>query len=269
MGRIENIAIFRESRTLWETEPALASATAEAVASTRVFPEGMALESFRGSRRFSEPMELEVTKKRSYEAASAYGEGPVCVLNFASAANPGGGVEKGSTAQEESLCRSSNLYPCLNTRQNWDAFYTPHRRAADPLHNDDCIYTRGVTVFRSDDGSDRLLPPEKRFTVDVLTCAAPNLRLMEPSDISEEELSRLITKRTRRILDLACLMGVRVLILGAFGCGAFANPPRLVARAMRKALEDYKYAFGKVEFAVYCSPGREENYLAFRDEFAR
>ena len=32
----------------------------------------------------------------------------------------------------------------------WNRFYAPHRCAHDPLHNDDCIYTPGVIVFKSD-----------------------------------------------------------------------------------------------------------------------
>ena len=58
-----------------------------------------------------------------------------------------------------------------------------------------------------------------------------------------------------------------MLILGAFGCGVFANPPKVVARAFREVLEDYRTCFETVEFAVYCSPGREENYRAFFNTF--
>ena len=58
----------------------------------------------------------------------------------------------------------------------WDSFYGSHRRQRDPLHNDDCIYTPGVMVFKSDTEYPRGLPEEKWYSVNVLTCAAPNLR---------------------------------------------------------------------------------------------
>ena len=32
----------------------------------------------------------------------------------------------------------------------WNKFYKPHRKAGDPLYNDDCLYTPGVVVFKSD-----------------------------------------------------------------------------------------------------------------------
>ena len=41
------------------------------------------------------------------------GGGHLACLNFASAKNPGGGFLGGAQAQEESLARSSALYPCL------------------------------------------------------------------------------------------------------------------------------------------------------------
>ena len=53
-----------------------------------------------------------------------------------------------------------------------DSFYTPHRQNRNALHNDDIIYTPNVVVIKDDDHN--LLA--ETFMVDVITCAAPNLR---------------------------------------------------------------------------------------------
>lgn len=87
----------------------------------------------------------------------AYAGKKVCIHNFASAANPGGGVVKGSSAQEEAICRCSTLYPNLKEESLWKQFYAPHRRQQNPLHNDDCIYTPGVIAFKSDTAYPKLL----------------------------------------------------------------------------------------------------------------
>ena len=215
-----------------------------------------------------------VSKKRTYEAASAYRGMKVCVHNFASATNPGGGVTKGSSAQEECLCRCSTLYFNLNTSDMWGGFYSPHRAMQDPIHNDDCIYTPDVVVFKSDTAEPKLLREEEWYKVNVVTCAAPNLRLM-PSNamntgdgvkrakISDKDLYDLHVKRLTRIMDIAVAGGNEVVILGAFGCGAFENNPEVVAKASKTVADKYKNQFKAIEFAVYCSPKDERNFTIF------
>lgn len=86
--------------------------------------------------------------------------------------------------------------------------------------------------------------------------------------ITDKEVLQLHEKRLRRILDVALSEGNQVVILGAFGCGAFANNPMIVARAAKNVVEDYRYAFKVIEFAVYCSPRDMENYKIFERTFA-
>ena len=193
-----------------------------------------------------------VTQNRSFEAAAKYKDQNVCVLNFASATNPGGGVTHGSSAQEECLCRCSTY-------------------SGNPLHNDDIIFTPNVQVLKDDDYRPLMDP----FAVDVITCAAPNLREQpanpyNPGDgdakrISKDELYQLHKQRARRILTVAAQNEADVLILGAFGCGAFQNDPQVVARAYNDVLAEFSHHFRTIEFAVYCRPHDDSNYHAFKE----
>ncbi len=218
---------------------------------------------------YTEKARVVVSRLRSFEAAARYPGQKVTVLNFASSTSPGGGVENGASAQEECLCRVSTLYPCLTTQAACDQFYGPHRAAPNPLHNDDIIYTQDVVVLKDDD----YRPLSAPFHVDVITCAAPNLR-ESPSNrynrndgdavhISPEKLLELHLKRARKILTVAAANGAQVLILGAFGCGAFRNDPTVVAAAYQQALPQFLNHFKTIEFAVYCRPGDSRNYDAF------
>ena len=108
----------------------------------------------------------------------------------------------------------------------------------------------------------------------MITCAAPNLR-ERPSNafnsgdgnsaakISDDELEQIHIRRGRKILETAAANKNEVVILGAFGCGAFMNNPEVVARAYKKLIEEFKYTFETIEFAIYCSPRDDSNFRIF------
>ncbi|MCD7751271.1 MAG: TIGR02452 family protein [Lachnospiraceae bacterium] len=236
-----------------------------------------------GGDVYGEDARIVVSQKRTLEAAQGYKGQRVCVLNFASATNPGGGVTRGSSAQEECLCRCSTLYPCISEKSARAGFHDRHRRLLadgkmDVLYNDDCIYTPGVVVFKSDTGLPQTLPESQWYCVDVITCAAPNLRenpsnSMNPGSssravkIKDSALAALHEKRADRILKIAKAHHAQVVILGAFGCGAFQNPPAVVAAGIWEAVKRHRRDFAVIEFAVYCSPRDTGNYDAFRRRF--
>ncbi len=223
-----------------------------------------------------------VTKSRTFEAAvRLHRERPearIAVLNFASATNPGGGVRSGSGAQEESLCRCSTLYPTLNQPALWDCYYLPNRAADDPLHTDACIWSPGVVICKTDESVPKRLPEEEFVTVDVITCTAPNLRgipvllrdpdVSGPACVTAEELYRLHLRRAAHILHAAADNGTDILVLGAFGCGAFRNDPDVVARAWADVLREDRYRFDRIEFAIFCAGWETENYTAFRQRLS-
>ena len=123
---------------------------------------------------------MEVVADTTFSAARKYlrngnEKKRVAVLNFANPHYAGGGVEHGAMAQEECLCRSSNLYPCLFAPCAQAEYYQFHRNRADHLFTDRVVYTPDVVVFKDDQPVPQLLPREQWFRVDVLTCAAPYL----------------------------------------------------------------------------------------------
>lgn len=81
--------------------------------------------------------------------------------------------------------------------------------------------------------------------------------------ITDDELLAIHEKRFTRILDIALTNNNDVVILGAFGCGAFKNNPGVVAAAAKNVVEKYIHAFRVIEFAVYCSPRDSHNYDVF------
>lgn len=227
------------------------------------------------AKKYNAPCKIYVTTNRTMEAAADYYGNKIAVLNFASATTPGGGVRKGSSAQEEALCRVSNLYLCLTDKKLWESFYQKNRNAKNNIHTDDIIYTPDVMVIKNDDY--KTLQESNYFRVDVITCAAPNLREVpansfnrdegEPIQLSDKELYKVHYKRAIKIMEVACANNVEVLILGAFGCGAFRNNPNVVAKAYKDAVEHFRHAFKEIEFAVYCPPKDPTNYNEFRAAF--
>lgn len=276
MSREENIEIFKDTERLCKTNPALLKVWKSSSENQKLFLEKDDIVC--DKNLYEQPAKIVVSKKRTFEAAMGYAGKKVAVLNFASASNPGGGVANGSSAQEECLCRCSTLYYNLTENYMWKNFYHPHRHAANPLHNDDLIYTPDVVIFKSDTTYPKLLPENQWKRVNVITCAAPNLR-ERPSNsynsgdgnnavkISNKDLEQLHVKRGRKILEAAAAYKNEVVILGAFGCGAFMNNPQVVANAYKQLVSEFQYSFVIIEFAVYCSPYDDSNFRVFDTTF--
>lgn len=203
---------------------------------------------------------LELTSEKTQEAAHRLvvdeGVTHLVLLNFASATTAGGGFLHGARAQEEDLCRCSALHPCLATQTE---FYAYHRAANTALYSDRLIYSPRVPFFRV---TSALL--SRPYEASVITAAAPNagaIRAHEPQRASQIEST--FRRRAAKVLALAEAEGHRTLLLGAWGCGVFANDPSMAADALVGALESprFRAAFDRVVFAVYDPSGL--NHAAF------
>ena len=168
----------------------------------------------------------------------------VCVLNFASAKNPGGGFLNGSQAQEESLARSSALYASLT---QCPEYYHVHRQHRSGFYSDHMIYSPGCPIVRTDAG-DLLNQP---VLVDFITSAAPNARSIPRRD--RHKIETVFRQRMAKMLALAAANRCRALVLGAWGCGVFRNDPHMVARLFAENLlpgQPFHGRFTHVLFAV-------------------
>lgn len=205
-----------------------------------------------------------VTKNCStIEALAQEENGKICVLNFASAKNPGGGFLGGASAQEESLARSSNLY---ETQIKNKAMYDFNRNQSSFLYSDYMIYSPNVLFWNDDNGNYF----EKPLTADVITAAAPNKGAMVQHNRKEEiaEIGKALKKRMDKVLAIALKQKSNTLILGAWGCGVFRNEPKDVAYLFKEIITDkYAGAFKKIVFAVFDNSEKKSNFKQFEDMF--
>ncbi len=236
MNRDKLVYCFQDTLILSESEKLRAS-TVQAVSSSKVY-----YESSVAINRKINPMigDIIVEENTSFASAKEYSKyGKVCVLNFANPHTPGGGVENGAMAQEECLCRSSNLFLCLKSENVFEEYYKYHREIENHFFSDRLIYTKNVTVFKDDSTVPCLMDEGEWFEVDVITCAAPYLGKRVYTN--KKALKELFRGRVKNIFEAAIENGAEVIILGAFGCGAFKNPPEIVAEAFYEVIIENEY----------------------------
>lgn len=218
------------------------------------------------------------TVRKSYDS-KAEAERPPCVLNMASEKNPGGGWLSGARAQEETLCRRSTLSATLSR-----PFY--------PMPSRGAIYSPSVVVFRASGRKEDphalydLRRPDALPVVSVVSMPAlrrPAVRevsVVTTSSTSDDDTTttttaaaaaarkeeryknpadrELMKEKMRRVLRIAAWKDHRRIVLGALGCGAFANPREEAARCWREVFAEPEFGGGwwsRVVFAVVDETG--------------
>ena len=182
---------------------------------------------------------------------------PVLVLNMANAYHSGGGWLHGSLAQEEAMCYRSSLYFTLKFR------YYPIPEAGG-------IYSPTVVVVRENMSSGHaLMDLSKPDDLPVFSCvsvAAIRGPAIKKDAGGSERYRRAgdrdtMKEKMRVILRIAAVRGHRVLVLGALGCGAFANPRGEVVRIWREVFSESEFQGGwweQIVFAVMESGGTKD-----------
>lgn len=195
-------------------------------------------------------------------------ENSILVLNLANSIHPGGGVRRGAKAQEEDLCRKSSLLLSLESEAA-RSYYDYNWSLRTYMGSDAIIITPDVEIIKDEKGN--LL--EDSVIVSVMTCAAPNLT-NGLEGMSKAEYKTMLYQRITGMLKMAAYLGYKILILGAFGCGAFHNDARIVSNLFYKALKEFcyvgksaEYFFQRVEFAVLDHTVGQYNFREFSRNF--
>ncbi|AGO85642.2 hypothetical protein psal_cds_1283 [Pandoravirus salinus] len=174
------------------------------------------------------------------------------VLNMASSRRPGGGYKTGAAAQEENIFRRSNYFLSLEDPRRIDR----QRQWRYPLQGLCGIYSPSVSVFRGpeDEGYPFLDRPVCLDFIAVPAIVRPRLHVL--SDGAQrlgQDDADLMRQKIALILDIALAHKHDAVVLGAFGCGAFGNPPDHVALLFREVLstDAYRCRFKHICFAIF------------------
>lgn len=266
-------ALFQGTQNYISENTELCEKTQELMRNTKIYQEH-----FYSSKVPDYNMYIGIENAPTLEVAETYAKRQkTAVLNFANPLEPGGGVFRGADAQEEYLCRMSNLYHSLSS-ESAHLYYAQNRVIKRKnqfnsmfLGTDAIVYSPEVTVFKKTESffnGEKIESITKDwFNIDVITCAAPffsGLGYILPNG----DLQYLFENRIRNILETAIENDVKTIILGAFGCGFFHNPPEVVADAFRTVLleERYRKAFFNVIFAIKPKNKNDQNIEIFKQK---
>lgn len=202
-----------------------------------------------------------------------------CVLNMANRQNPGGGVLNGAGAQEENLFRRSNIFVSLYQFAPYAQKYGINKSVKNyPLNrNTGGVYSAEITVFRASEhnGYCFLKKPFQISVVSVPAINRPDLEIIDGKYRIIKSLTEPTREKIRTILRIAGQYRHDCLILGAFGCGAFRNPPNHVAELFKEVFcePEFKNQFRLIVFAIlsdhnsWLAHNPEGNVLPFLNTF--
>jgi uncharacterized protein (TIGR02452 family) len=170
------------------------------------------------------------------------------LVDSASMKHAGGGVRNGSTAQEEALCRQSNLIMAIDQLEF-------------PLHNKTHgVYIPTVTFFKQ--GADyKYAPLAEPKTVDVV------MLFSRPRNVfkDEDECYEYHVATFKSLIAFSNKYNAEYIILPPIGSGVFKNDPHTIAEALKDVLAEYQLVTVKdVYIACYT---KQENYDAYQDVF--
>jgi len=178
-----------------------------------------------------------------------------CVLNMASRNRPGGGYLRGAGAQEENLFRRTNYFQSLEDSDHRDF----SRKWSYPLEEFSGVYSPEVFIIRQSEQNGYALLPQPLIMSFIAVSAYSQPRVVggdEKKKIEPNLAPKFADKtihKIRIILYIALMNGHDSIVLSAFGCGAFRNPPTHMANLFHQVLHEpcFLNKFKCVTFAIF------------------
>ena len=179
------------------------------------------------------------------------------MLNLADLYTPGGLVEYGSGAQEENLCRRSNLvvslYPfsAARIRQYPDIGLVQKEEQYPMDERFGGMYSGVVTFFREPESTGSRLE-EVPYNIPVISVAALSGPRIGADGRMYPEETDITLDKMRTIFRIGLANFHDSLVLSALGCGAFANPPAHIAQLFHQVIEEdeFRNKFKLITFAI-------------------
>jgi uncharacterized protein (TIGR02452 family) len=185
-----------------------------------------------------------------------------CVLNFASHSRPGGGWLTGARAQEEELFIRSAYDLSLSDPTKVDR----DRHWHYPIPEKGGIYSPDVFVFRDNESNKYAVWDWKKCRyVNFVAVAALRNPKTENNRLNRRD-TYVTKEKIKTILRIALLHNHDCMLLGAFGCGAFRNPPQHMAELFNQVINmrEFRGQFKRIDFAIL-DDKETSNYEIFKN----
>jgi uncharacterized protein (TIGR02452 family) len=225
-------------------------------------PDGLLFHGLDHIKTTTEKSGVKIIVEQGDTLTVAQAKGATCILNMASGTTRGGGLFRGASAQEESICARTDLFSSMEC----------HERTRFPEKGG--IYSPAVRILR-DENFKALTAPF--YEMAVISCAA----IKNPDTTAENKLNdkdvELTIEKMKFILRCADKFGHRIIVLGAFGCGAYRNPPHHIAELWERAIFGSKNEqrnhrreeWTNIQEIIFAIKDRsyEGNYGVFKNQF--
>ena len=199
------------------------------------------------------------TDQAAIKAFKQFKHQKIAALNFADYRNVGGGYLNGMMAQEEAICGQSDLYSVISAHPDYYAWNEKHMNKGMYLNR--AIYSPDILWGTS------TIPQGK---TDVITCAAPRksrgkyIRNANQQAKYYSDCNAVMLNRMNFVKQIAEDQHVDVLILGAWGAGAFGFDAKEVAQMWKKVFN----APTSIKTVIYAVIGDKRSHQAV-DAFKR